>query len=115
MLPKGDAGMPCPTSFDRVCCPRCHDPPDTQAVRDLPRQPAASARGQAAHTGQQTKVQAPKQAAVGGAAVTTVSAVSAVTAATAVTAVTEGEGAAVSNLGEACSRPLGTWGQTSQG
>ena len=98
--------MPCPTSFDRVCCPRCHDPPDTQAVRDLPRQPAASARGQAAHTGQQTKVQAPKQAAVGGAAVTTVSVVS---------AVTEGEGAAVSNLGEACSRPLGTWGQTSQG
>ena len=96
----------------------CHDPPDTQAVRDLPRQPAASARGQAAHTGQQTKVQAPKQAAVGGAAVTTVSAVSAVsavTAVTAITAVTEGEGAAVSNLGEACSRPLGTWGQTSQG
>ena len=63
-------------------------------------------------------MQAPKQAAVGGAAVTTVSAVSAVsavTAVTAITAVTEGEGAAVSSLDEACSRPLGTWGQTSQG
>ena len=61
---------------------------------------------------------APKQAAVGGAAVTTVSAVSpvsAVTVVTAVTAVTAGEGAAVSSLDEACSRPLGTWGQTSQG
>ena len=102
------------TSFDRVCRPRCHDLPDTQADRDLPRQPAAGARGQAAHTGQQTKVQAPKQAAVGGAAVTTVSAVSAVSAVTAVTAVTvvtEGEGAAVSSLGEACSRPLGRGGR----
>ena len=76
----------------------------------LPRQPAAGARGQAAHTGQQTKVQAPKQAAVGGAAVTTVStvsAVSAVTAVTTVTAVTAGGGAAVTSLEEACSRPIG--------
>ena len=55
-------------------------------------------------------MQAPKQAAVGGAAVTTVSAVSAVSAVTAVTAViavTAGGGAAVTSLGEACSRPLG--------
>ena len=49
-----------------------------------------------------------KQAAVGRAAVSAVSAVSAVTA---VTAITEGGGAAVSILGEACSRPLGV-GQT---
>ena len=74
----------------------CHNPPDTQADRDLPRQPAAGARGQAAQTGQQTKVQAPKQAAVGGAAVT---------------AITAGQGAAVTSLEEACSRPLGL-GQT---
>ena len=79
----------------------CHDPPDTQTVHDLPRQPVAGARGQAAHTSQQTKVQAPKQAAVGGAAVTTVSAVSAisvVTAFTAVTAVTLVSGAVVSGV-----------------
>ena len=75
MLSKGGDGMSRLTSFDRVCRPRCHDLPDTQADRDLPRQPAAGARGQAAHTGQQTKVQAPKQAAVGGAAVTAVLAV----------------------------------------
>ena len=48
---------------------------------------------------------APKQAAIVGAAVTTVSAVSAFTA------VTEGEGAAVSSLDEACSRPLGRGGR----
>ena len=107
-MPKGDAGMPCPTSFDRVCCPRCHDPPDTQAVRDLPRQPAAGARGQAAHTGQQTKVQAPKQAAVGGA---TISVVSAVTVVTSVTTIIAINGAAVSSLGEAWQN----LGQTSQG
>ena len=49
-------------------------------------------------------MQAPKQAAVGGAAVTTVlvvSAVSDVTAVTAITAVTTINGAAVSSLGEA--------------
>ena len=35
----------------------CHDPPDTQADRDLPRQPTAGARGQTTQTGQQTKGQ----------------------------------------------------------
>ena len=34
----------------------CHDPSDTQADRDLPRQPAAGARGQATQTSLQAAV-----------------------------------------------------------
>ena len=59
-------------------------------------------------------MQAPKQAAVGGVAVTAVSAVSAVLAViavTAVAAVTAGGEAAITSLEEACSRPLGRGGR----
>ena len=74
-----------------MCGGDCDVPPSIQAERHPTWQPAAGARGQIAQAGQQAN----GQAAVGEAAVTTVSAVTAVTAAT---AVTTGSGAAVSSL-----------------
>ena len=52
-------------------------------------------------------MQAPKQAAVGGAVVTTVSAVTVVSSVTVISAVIACGEAAFTSLGEACSRPLG--------
>ena len=96
----------------------CHNPHDTQTDRDLSRQTAAGATGQAAQNSQQTKGQAFKQAAGEQAGILAVTGsysrcrkFQPLQVVTAVTVVSAGEGAAVTSLGEACSRPLGV-GQT---
>ena len=71
-------------------------------------------RGQTAQNGQQAKGQASKQAADKGSGVSVVTSnynryrqFQPLQAVTAVTAISAGEGAAVTSLGETCSRPLG--------